>query len=191
MNADGKAGNRTSRLCRTGPSVARERNLRHHRAMRTLAPAFVLAIACAIAAFAPHEPTLAQQQYPQPKLPTVRIEAGIHVVRAELADTVGTRMLGLMGRESLGPNEGMLFVFEQKAVHCFWMRNTPLPLSIAFLDDDGSIVNIAQMAPRSDDSHCPKQPVRFALEMEQGWFAKRGLQEGARLMLPPGVTGPR
>ena len=191
MNADGNAGNRTFGLCRTGPGVARERGLRHHRAMRTLAPALVFAIASAIAAFAPPEPARAQQRYPQPKLPTVRIEAGIHVIRAELADTIETRMLGLMGRESLGPNEGMLFVFEQKAVHCFWMRNTPLPLSIAFLDDDGGIVNIEQMAPRSDESHCPSRAVRFALEMEQGWFAKRGLQEGARLTLPASLTGQR
>jgi len=159
--------------------------------MRTLTVAFLLAIACTIVAVAPHEPVRGQQRYPQPKLPVVRIEAGIHVIRAELADSAATRMIGLMGRESLGPNEGMLFVFEDKAVHCFWMRNTPLPLSIAFLDDDGRIVDIRQMAPRSDDSHCPSHPVRLALEMEQGWFDRRGLREGARLTLPPGVQASR
>lgn len=174
-----------------GSTLARGRGLRHHRAMRTPVAALVVAIACAIAAFAPHEPARAQPRYPQPKLPTVRIEAGIHVIRAELADRAATRMVGLMGRESLGPNEGMLFVFEDKAVHCFWMRNTPLPLSIAFLDDDGRVVNIEQMAPHSDDSHCPSRPVRFALEMEQGWFAKRGLRAGTSLALPPSVTGRR
>lgn len=151
-------------------------------------PALALALAAAItvaaATLAPCESARAQPHYPQPKLPTVRIEAGIHVIRAELADTDRTRAIGLMGRESLGPNEGMLFVFGDKAVHCFWMRDTPLPLSIAFLDDDGSIVDIAQMAPRSEDGHCPSRPVRFALEMEQGWFAKRGLREGTRLALP-------
>jgi len=121
---------------------------------------------------------------PQPRLPVVRLQAGIHVVTAELARTDRAREIGLMGRESLGPNEGMLFVFERKAVHCFWMRDTPLPLSIAFLDDDGRIVDIAQMAPRSEDSHCPSRAVRFALEMEQGWFARRGLAPGAQLVQP-------
>ena len=156
--------------------------------MRKTAPALTaalgVALAFALSALAPHEHVRAQPHYPQPKLPTVRIDAGIHVIRAEVADSDRTRAIGLMGRESLGPNEGMLFVFEHKAVHCFWMRNTPLPLSIAFVDDDGSIVDIAQMAPRSDDSHCPHRPVRFALEMEQGWFAKRGLRAGARLTSP-------
>lgn len=131
------------------------------------------------------------QSFPQPKLPVVRLQAGIHVIRAELADTGRAREIGLMGREALGPNEGMLFVFEHDAVHCFWMRNTPLPLSIAFLDDDGRIVDIAQMAPRSDDSHCPSRAVRFALEMEQGWFARRGIEPGARLLQPSVFPGQR
>ncbi|MCD6680372.1 MAG: DUF192 domain-containing protein [Burkholderiaceae bacterium] len=128
---------------------------------------------------------------PQPTLPIVRLQAGIHIIRAELANNDRTRAIGLMGRRALGPNEGMLFVFERKAVHCFWMRNTPLPLSIAFLDDDGRIVDIAQMAPRSDDSHCPSREVRFALEMEQGWFARHGLAPGARLVQPSIFPGQR
>lgn len=127
----------------------------------------------------------------QPRLPVVRIQAGIHVIKAERAATPREREIGLMGRERLGPNEGMLFVFETRGMHCFWMRNTPLPLSIAFLDDDGRIVHIAQMAPHSERSHCPVKPVRFALEMEQGWFARHGLATGARLMQPELFPGPR
>ena len=94
-----------------------------------------------------------------------------------------------MFRERLGPNQGMLFVFADKATQCFWMRNTLIPLSIAFIDDDGRIVNIADMQPRSDDSHCSAAPIRLALEMEQGWFAKRGVGPGATIgglsTLPP------
>ena len=121
---------------------------------------------------------------PQPTLPKVDIQAGLHLVRAEVAADSTTRMFGLMMRQSLGPNEGMLFVFDDKAQHCFWMRNTLLPLSIAFIEDDGSIVNIADMAPKTEDSHCPARPVRYALEMEQGWFAKRGLLPGTKLVQP-------
>jgi uncharacterized membrane protein (UPF0127 family) len=84
----------------------------------------------------------------------------------------------------------MLFVFQSASRQCFWMRNTLIPLSIAFIDDDGSIVNIADMQPRSDDSHCSAKPVRFALEMEQGWFAKRGLAAGSRLSGPQGMFAP-
>jgi uncharacterized membrane protein (UPF0127 family) len=119
-----------------------------------------------------------------PKLPQIDIQAGMHVIRAEVAGDSATRMRGLMEREQLGANEGMLFVFPDKAGHCFWMRNTPLPLSIAFIDDDGTIVNIADMQPRTDDSHCPLRAVRFALEMEQGWFARRGVKAGTRLGQP-------
>jgi uncharacterized membrane protein (UPF0127 family) len=121
---------------------------------------------------------------PNPRLPQVEIQAGMHVIRAEVAADSATRTRGLMMRERLGPNEGMLFVFPDRAGHCFWMRNTLIPLSIAFVDDDGTIANIADMTPRSDDSHCPVRAVRYALEMEQGWFARRGLKAGARLVQP-------
>jgi uncharacterized membrane protein (UPF0127 family) len=121
------------------------------------------------------------QSRAQPLLPTVKLTAGIHVITAETATTYQTRMVGLMHRERLAPNHGMLFVFEDKSPQCFWMRNTPLPLTIAFIEDDGTIVQLADMAPRSEASHCSEKPVRYALEMEQGWFAKRGFAPGAKL----------
>ena len=121
---------------------------------------------------------------PNPRLPQIEMQAGMHVIRAEVAADGPTRMRGLMMRERLGPNEGMLFVFEQKAGHCFWMKNTLIPLSIAFLDDDGTIANIADMQPQSEQSHCPARAVRYALEMEQGWFARRGLKAGSKLQQP-------
>src|SRR5689334_7387282 len=91
---------------------------------------------------------------PQPPLPTVQLTAGMHVVRAEVAADFGTRMQGLMFRESLGPNAGMLFVFDESATHCMWMKNTLIPLSVAFIDERGQIVSIHDMQPQSEQSHC-------------------------------------
>ena len=140
---------------------------------------------------APAAPVQAQSEAvsPNPKLPQIEIRAGMHLIKAEVADEPGTRMRGLMMRERLGTNEGMLFVFPDKAGHCFWMRNTLVPLSIAFLDDDGTIANIADMTPKSEQSHCPARSVRYALEMEQGWFARRGIKPGTRLTQPQVFTG--
>jgi uncharacterized membrane protein (UPF0127 family) len=133
------------------------------------------ALAALLAALAP-SPAQAQ-----PALPTVKLNFGIHLVTAELADNDASRMRGLMFRERLAPNNGMLFVFEARAVHCMWMRNTLIPLSVAFIDDDGSIVNIEDMQPKTEISHCAARPVRYALEMDKGWFAQRGLKAGARI----------
>jgi uncharacterized protein len=90
-------------------------------------------------------------------------------------------MTGMMFRRQMGSNEGMLFVYDEPAPRCFWMRNTYVPLTIAFVADDGRIVNLADMQPLNDASHCSAEPVRFALEMNQGWFAKRGIQPGFKL----------
>ena len=127
----------------------------------------------------------AAQPGPQPKLATLPLTAGMHVIQAELALTPQQQATGMMFRRTMGPNEGMLFVNDEPGVRCFWMRNTLVPLSIAFIADDGTIVNVADMAPQSDRSHCSAQPVRFALEMNQGWFAKRGIKPGSRLTGAP------
>ena len=125
------------------------------------------------------------------KLPSIRLNAGIHNIQAEVAQTPDQRATGLMFRKEMGANEGMLFVFEEPAVQCFWMRNTLIPLSAAFVGDDGSVANIADMKPLSEQSHCSNKPVRFVLEMNQGWFAKRGIGPGAVLSGPPFKTAPR
>lgn len=109
------------------------------------------------------------------ELPTIDLYLGMHRLKAELAIDPRDRATGLMWRKSMPDNAGMLFVFQGHAIHCFWMRNTFIPLSIAFLRDDGSIVNIEDMQPLNDTSHCPTEPVRFALEVNQGWFAKRNI----------------
>jgi len=125
------------------------------------------------------------QEAAQPRLATLTLQAGMHNIRAELARTPMQTQTGMMFRQEMGANEGMLFVFDQPERRCFWMKNTLLPLSIAFIADDGRIVNLADMQPRSEDSHCSAQPVRFALEMNQGWFAKRGIKPGFRLKGAP------
>ncbi|MBO4121545.1 DUF192 domain-containing protein [Cupriavidus gilardii] len=117
----------------------------------------------------------------QQRLPVVSLSAGMYVIRAEVAADQQSRQQGLMYRKSMPANAGMLFVFEQKAGHCFWMKNTELPLSIAFLADDGTIVNIEDMRPHSEDNHCPKAAIRYALEMNQGWFAQKGIKAGAKI----------
>ncbi len=118
-------------------------------------------------------------------LPTLRLHAGIHNIVAQLAQTPEQRAIGLMHRASMPSNEGMLFIFEQANQQCFWMKDTLLPLSAAFIADDGTVVNIVDMAPRSLDSHCSTKPVRYVLEMNQGWFAKRGIGPGYRLSGAP------
>jgi uncharacterized protein len=123
----------------------------------------------------------AAQTGPQPRLKTVALTAGMHVIQAELAITPEQQQIGMMFRRSMGANEAMLFVEETAGVRCFWMRNTLIPLSIAFIADDGTVVNIADMKPQSDESHCSAKPVRYALEMNVGWFAKRGIKAGSRI----------
>lgn len=139
--------------------------------------ALFAALACASQALA--------QDGPQPRLRTLDLTAGMHVIKAELAASPQEQMTGMMYRKDMGANEGMLFANEVPGQRCFWMRNTLLPLSIAFIDDDGSIVNIADMQPLSEASHCSAKPVRFALEMRQGWFAKRGIKAGFKLRGAP------
>ena len=119
--------------------------------------------------------TFAQQNV---DLPSVELKTGIYRIQAELADTPKAREVGLMNRTSMPTNSGMLFIFEQKAGHCFWMNNTKIPLSIAFIADDGKIVNIEEMQAETTNNHCPKAAVRYALEMNKQWFSERVIVPG-------------
>jgi uncharacterized protein len=121
------------------------------------------------------------QDAPQMNLPRVKLSAGMHLIDAQVAQTGQQRQTGLMFRREMPQHEGMLFVFEQPATQCFWMKNTLLPLTAAFVADDGTIVNLADMKPQTEDSHCSTQPVRYVLEMNQGWFAKKNLKAGTKL----------
>ena len=120
-------------------------------------------------------------QVAQLSLPRVRLNAGIHNIDAQLARTPEQREIGLMFREAMPANEGMLFAFETPAQQCFWMKNTLIPLDAAFIGDDGSIVNIERMKPQTLDGHCSEKPVRYVLEMNDGWFSKRGIKPGSKL----------
>jgi hypothetical protein len=125
------------------------------------------------------------QDSPQLQLPRVTLSAGMHLINAQVAANPQQRAVGLMFRKDMPVNEGMLFAFEQASDQCFWMNNTLIPLTAAFVADDGTIVNLADMQPQSLASHCSSKPVRFVLEMNQGWFDKRGLKAGSRLSGPP------
>jgi len=116
------------------------------------------------------------------QLPTVELSAGIHLIRAEVAYTFETRAQGLMFRKALGPNEGMFFVFPRAEIHCMWMKNTLIPLSVAFLDEKGKVVSISDMQPQTETSHCAAAPAKFALEMSHGWFAAKGIRAGATII---------
>ena len=121
------------------------------------------------------------QNLPQMDLPRIKISAGMHLIDTQIASTEQQRATGLMFRKDMPQTEGMLFVFEQASQQCFWMKNTLLPLSAAFVADDGTIVNLVEMKPQTTDSHCSTQPVRFVLEMNQGWFQKKGIKAGFKL----------
>jgi len=146
---------------------------------KTSARAFFLGAALWAAPVLAQDKTAPDQ--PQTHLPRVELTAGMYRIDAQLAATPAARQKGLMYRRSMAQHEGMLFVFEQPAMQCFWMRNTPLPLTAAFVADDGTIINLADMQPMTENSHCAAQPVRYVLEMHQGWFARRGLKAGSKL----------
>lgn len=115
------------------------------------------------------------------QLPSTTLGISFYNIKAEVAQTERQREIGLMFRTSMGANEGMIFVFERPGTQCFWMKNTLIPLSVAFLDEDGSVVNTDEMKAETEDPHCSHKPVRFVLEMNKGWFSKRGIKEGSKV----------
>jgi hypothetical protein len=114
-------------------------------------------------------------------LPEVTLSIGAHKLTAEVAATDSSRSTGLMHRRMMPENRGMLFVFQSVALHGMWMMNTYLPLSVAFVDRDGVIINIADMEPHTQTTHGATRPAKYALEMNKGWFAKRGVKPGDRI----------
>ena len=129
--------------------------------------------------------TVSAQDEPQTTLPRIHLTAGMHRIDTQVAMSPEQRSTGLMHRKDMPQHEGMLFVFEQPSVQCFWMKNTLLPLTAAFVADDGTIVNLVDMKPQTTDSHCSTKPVRFVLEMNQGWFAKKNIKAGFKLVGKP------
>lgn len=145
------------------------------KALAPLLAALVLSVCTAAGA----------QESPQMNLQRVELGAGMHRIDAQVAVSPQERQIGLMHRKEMPQQEGMLFVFEAPAVQCFWMKNTILPLTAAFVADDGTIVNLADMKPQTEDSHCSEKPVRYVLEMNQGWFSKKGIKAGFKLSGTP------
>lgn len=145
---------------------------------------FLAALAAAAALAVPSMQARAQaapQGVPQLTLPRTTVHAGFHELDVQIASQPRERQIGLMFRRDMPETEGMLFVFEAPGVQCFWMQNTLIPLTAAFLADDGRIVNLADMAPQTTDSHCSAEPVRYVLETNQGWFENRHIGAGQRL----------
>jgi uncharacterized protein len=150
----------------------------------------VLALACkslvqllsAAVLFAPL--CIQAEEAPQMNLQRVKLSAGMHLMDVQVAATPEQRQTGLMFRKEMPQQEGMLFVFEQPSQQCFWMKNTVLPLTAAFVADDGTIVNMADMKPQTTEPHCSAEPVRYVLEMNMGWFAKKGIKPGSKLGSP-------
>jgi uncharacterized membrane protein (UPF0127 family) len=120
-------------------------------------------------------------------LPVVQLNAGMHLIRAEVAADFASRGQGLMYRTAMPSNAGMLFIFDEAATQCMWMKNTLIPLSVAFIDEHGSVINIEDMAPQTEDSHCARRGALYALEMNRGWFAARGIKPGSRIGGIPGA----
>jgi uncharacterized protein len=141
--------------------------------LKTALASITLAAAAASAAWA--------QEEPQMDLRRAKLQAGMHRMEVQLAITPQEQQTGLMWRKSMPQHEGMLFIFPEARQQCFWMKNTLIPLSTAFVADDGTIVNIAEMKPQTLNPHCSTQPVRYVLEMNQGWFAKKSIKPGAKI----------
>ena len=133
---------------------------------------FLAILGCSTALFAAHATA---QGTP---FGSAQLQAGMHLIKAEVAANDPQRQQGLMFRDKMGPNNGMVFVFDGLNTQCMWMKNTLLPLSVAFIDGDGKIVNIEDMQPQTLDSHCSGKPVKYALEMNLGWFKQKNIKPG-------------
>ena len=140
-----------------------------------------ISIACALGLC---QPVFAQDAA-QHNLPHTTLTVGFYQLDVEVAQTSEQHAIGLMHRKSMAAQEGMLFIFPNSSTQCFWMKNTLIPLTAAFIADDGSVVNLEDMKPQTTNSHCSTKPVRYVLEVNQGWFAKKGLKAGTQLSGKP------
>jgi uncharacterized protein len=162
------------------------RLFRSNRSIQPFARRALLALAVPLAVLAIAPIAVQAQQMPagakQPAdFPHTKLTAGMFVIDAAVAANDADREQGLMYRTKLAPNEGMLFVFDETAVHCFWMKNTLIPLSIAFMRADGTVTDIDEMQAETTDNHCPRNNGVFALEMSKGWFGSKGIKPGMKI----------
>lgn len=160
----------------------------HLRSWRSWLPRFTLCLSLGLSlSLGPPLLAAAQAQQMPPgakapdAFPRAKLTAGMFIIDAAVAANDADREQGLMYRTHLAPNEGMLFVFGENARHCFWMKNTLIPLSIAFMRADGTITDIDEMQAETTNNHCPSNNGVYALEMSQGWFSAKGIKPGTRL----------
>ena len=138
-------------------------------------------VALAALALALSLPAAAQNTAAAKPLPVVTVKVAGHSLKAEVVSTPDQRARGLMFREKLGKNDGMLFIFDEPGYHSMWMMNTLIPLSVAFLDAEGRILNIEDMQPKTLESHGAQGPARYAIETNIGWFAERRIKAGDKV----------
>jgi uncharacterized membrane protein (UPF0127 family) len=144
--------------------------------MRKIRATYLAAAAACIATLAVATPPAAAQESQQ--LPVTSLNIGIHVIKAEVARSEPQREQGLMFRKKMGSNEGMVFVFDAPAGICMWMKNTLIPLSVAFIDAKGTILNVEEMKAQTLDSHCAQGAASYALEMNKSWFKDKNIKPG-------------
>jgi uncharacterized membrane protein (UPF0127 family) len=155
-------------------------DFRQEQTLQTiLTPPFRALLAATMAALALAAPPALGQA--KAALPVTGIKVGGHALRVEIVSTPERRAKGLMFREKLAKNDGMLFIFDEPGYHAMWMMNTLIPLSVAFVDGEGRILNIQDMEPKTLDSHAAAGPARYAIETNQGWFAERGIKAGEKV----------
>ena len=148
-----------------------------NRVLRHLSLALVSIVMLAPLTIFADTPALPEGK-PQTGLPTVSLKVGSQNVCAEVANTEATRQVGMMFRQKMGKQDGMLFVFPEVAYHAMWMRNTLIPLSVAYMNERGVIVSIHEMQALSEAVHQAAGPVRYALEMNAGWFGSNKINVG-------------
>jgi uncharacterized membrane protein (UPF0127 family) len=112
---------------------------------------------------------------------TSQVKVAGHPLKVELAIEEPQRLQGLMYRKTLGKEDGMLFIFDEPGYHSIWMKNTLIPLSVAFVDKDGVILNIVDMEPQTLDSHMAAGPAVYAIETNRGWYADKKVKAGDKV----------
>ncbi|WP_151702453.1 DUF192 domain-containing protein [Nitrincola alkalilacustris] len=142
------------------------------------------ALALGDATYLSNTPRLIKSQQLQAvEFERVKLQVGEHLLDTEIAETAAQKTQGLMWRESLPEDSAMLFILDDRQQQCFWMRNTLIPLTLAYIDRNGRIIEFFDMQPLSDETHCATKPAQFGLEVNQGWFARKGIVPGDRIRL--------
>ncbi len=115
-------------------------------------------------------------------LPVIPLSLGSGTLEVEVASDQSQRAQGLMHRSAMPANQGMLFAYPAPAYFCMWMKNTKIPLSVAFIDAQGKVINIADMAPQTETNHCTERNATYALEVNRGWFTRHGVTAGSQII---------